>query len=79
MGYIEDIHTENKRLIDEHKIKVGDSFQLLKPFKNEPIGKVYKINHIHYLYGWIITEFNQLPQQVSDLLKLGTIERGFKD
>jgi len=74
---IEDIHKENFKLIEENKIKVGDYFKLNQNYKNDCRlcrNMVFKISFIHSLYGWVgFEETEQLPQEVSELLKIGEL------
>lgn len=72
---IEEVHKENFRLIEKHNIAKGNVLRLICDFKYFKKGNKFTISHIHSLYGWVLFEENgQLPQEVSELLKVTDIK-----
>jgi hypothetical protein len=65
MMKIEEIHAENFRLIEEHKIKVGQYFA--SNHGTDGIGGT--LEHIHGMYGWLIFSNTNMPQRVATLLE----------
>ncbi len=70
MGYIEEIHATNKKLIAENNIHIGTLFL------RESDQRVEQVEHIHPKYGWLKTSHGdrqKLPQDVSRALALWSI------
>ncbi len=76
---IEETHKENKKLILEYGLKVGKKYILKESVYSFAIGSVFTISHIHSLYGWVLfKETEQLPQEVSKLIKLFKLKKEVK-
>ena len=61
MGYIEEVHKNNFKLIKKHGIKKGNTFQ----HKESKV--IVEIESIHPLYGWVVGVPYCLKQDLSNI------------
>jgi len=58
---IEDRHKENFKRIKQHKIASGQTW------KNKKTGEIVRIDYIHALYGWTVSEPYAIKQDLENI------------
>lgn len=68
-GYIEKVHEKTKALVEQHGIKVGQSFE------HREKGFVCEVISVHPLYGWVVSNPPILHQDLSNILDFRKLPR----